>query len=284
MATRGLNLSNLPTELIGAVFDELDIVDTCYLSIVARSFWEIGWPYIVKKAMGFIGPWAGHRLVCLGEGPIEDYPPYMLSEDEKEELVEGLDADEYDDDDDEKSHAGSPVDLGHIASSRYEEAGVDVPPRHVSRMLAAIARYEMYKMPESMRSKMRELIDIDLSKYYPEDRRWVLRNLTTHEFIRAEALAGNSEENGPYIRDLGFEHIALSRIFWSSSSGSATFSGRSVNRGIWAGHRLEITTLDRHTKSVLSDVVWKDISEDAVEDIIQLWRAARNWLDDGQRE
>ena len=53
-----------------------------------------------------------------------------------------------------------------------------------------------------------------------------------------------------------------------------------MNRGIWAGHRLEITMLDRHTKYMLSDVAWKNISEEAVEDIIQLWRAARGWMSD----
>ena len=48
-----------------------------------------------------------------------------------------------------------------------------------------------------------------------------------------------------------------------------------VHRGIWAGHCLEIIVLDRYTKSMLSDVAWKDISEeDAVEDMIQLLRDA----------
>jgi len=107
-APQCLNLSTLPAELIGAVFDKLYIDDALCLAAVAQRFWEIGWPYMEKKLMGFMGPWAGHRLVCLGEGPIEDYPSCMLSEDEKEELAEGLDADEYEDD--EKSHAGSPVD------------------------------------------------------------------------------------------------------------------------------------------------------------------------------
>ena len=155
----------------------------------------------------------------------------MLNKYEKAELVEDLTIKEsagyyrngY-------SRACSPVNLRRLASFRYKKAGVDVLPRHVSRMLAAIVEYEMYKMPKSIKFKIRELINIDLLRYYPKDRKWVLRNLTTHEFIRAEALAGNSEQNRPYIRDLEFEHIVLSRIFWSLLSGSTIFSGRSVNR------------------------------------------------------
>ncbi len=91
-------------------------------------------------------------------------------------------------------------------------------------------------------------------RYYPDDRKRVLRNLTTHEFVRSEALAGNSSQNGSHIKDLGFEHIVLSGTYWSSSSDNARFNGRSVNGGIWAGHCLEITTLDRHTRSMPSDV------------------------------
>lgn len=152
-------------------------------------------------------------------------------------------------------------------------------------MLGKIASYEMRKMPKSMVARVFDFIDTHrLSGYFLDDRKWVLQNLTTRESVRSEALAGNSSQNGPHVKDLGFEHIVLPSTFWSSSSGSATFNGRSVNRGIWAGHRLEITMLYRHTKSMLSDVAWKNISEDAVEDIIQLWRAARGWMSDSQCE
>jgi len=144
---------------------------------------------------------------------------------------------------------------------------------------------KMRMMPRPTISRVFKFTDLDhFSEFFPADLKWVLRNLTTHEFVRSEAFAGNSSQNGPHIKDLGFEHIVLSRTFWSSSSDNARFNGRSVNRGTWAGHCLERTTLDRLTRSMLSDVAWKDISEDAVEDIIQLWRAARNWLDDNQSE
>lgn len=43
---------------------------------------------------------------------------------------------------------------------------------------------------------------------------------------------------------------------------------------------IKTATLDRHERSMLSGGVWKDISEDAVEDIIQLWRAAHGWMND----
>ena len=268
------------------IFDKLNIVEAFCFTLAAQRFWKIGWPYVEKKLMSFMGPWAGHRLVCLGEGPIEDFPPHMLSEDEKEELAKGLDADEYDDDKDGKLHAGSPVDLSLLVYSRYYEAEPDVPPFRLILTLQKIARYQMRNMSRPMISRVPNFLDFDhFSEFFLDDRKWVLRNLTTHEFIRSEALAGNSSQTGRHIKDLGFEHLVLSRTFWSSSSTNATFNSRSVNRGIWAGHRLEITTLNRHAKSTLSDEAWKDISEDAVEDLIQLWRAAgRGWISDHQCE
>ncbi|MCJ1345649.1 hypothetical protein MMC31_003857, partial [Peltigera leucophlebia] len=284
-AIQCLNLSALPAELIGMIFDELNIIDALCLTVSAQRFWEIGWPYMEKKLMGFMGPWAGHRLVCVGEDPIEDYPPDMLNKDEKEELAKGLDADEYADDEYGKLHAGSPIDLSLLVnSSRYYEAESFVPPFRLVQILDKFAIDQMRNMPRQMRSRVFKFSSFrHCSEFFPDDQKWVLRNLTTHEFVRFEALAGNSSQTGRHMKDLGFEHLILSRTFWSSSPSSAKlFKSRSLHRGIWAGHRLEITLLDRHTKSMRSDVAWKDISEDAVEDMIQLMRDADGWLNNKQ--
>lgn len=287
VATQCLNFSALPAELIGMVFDRLDIVNALRLTLAAQRFWEIGWPYMEKKLMGFMGPWAGHRLVCLGESPIEGYPPDMLNKDEKEELAKGLNADEYDDDwDDEYDIVqGSPVDLITLVESRYCKTGPDVPPPLLVQNLQEVAIDQIQTMPRPMTSRLFEFLSSrHLSVFFPDDQKWVLRNLTTHEFIRSEALAGNSSQTGRHIKDLGFEHLILFRTFWSSSSWSAEFNRRSVHHGIWAGHRFEITVLDRHTKSMQSGVAWKDISEDAIKDMIQFLRDAYDHLDDKQCE
>ena len=118
--THCLNPLTLPSELIGAIFDDLTIDDALRFTAVPQRFLEIGWPHMEKKLMGFMGPWAGHRLVWLGEGPIEEYPPCMLSEDEKQEIAAGLNADEFEDGG-WKPHPGDPVDLSDIVYWRYKE-------------------------------------------------------------------------------------------------------------------------------------------------------------------
>ncbi|MCJ1347823.1 hypothetical protein MMC31_006053, partial [Peltigera leucophlebia] len=143
VATQCLNLSDLPAELIGMVFDELNIIHALCLTLAAQRFWDIGWPFMEKKLMGFMGPWAGHRLVCVGDYPIEDYPHDMLNKDEKEELAKGLDADEYGDDEYGKLHAGSPVDLSSLVDSRYYEVGSDIPPFRLVHILPKLGIDQM---------------------------------------------------------------------------------------------------------------------------------------------
>lgn len=88
-ATQCSNLSTLPTELVVAIFDELCMDDALCLAVVAQRFWEIGWPNMEKKFMASMAPWAGHRLICLGQDT-EDHPLGILSKNEEEELEYGL--------------------------------------------------------------------------------------------------------------------------------------------------------------------------------------------------
>lgn len=298
-ATQCSNLSTLPTELIVAIFDELCMNDALCLAVVAQRFWEIGWPYTEKKFMASMAPWAGHRLVCLGEDT-EDHPLGSLSKNEEEELEHGLTEYELEiakclaedqflsDEEFEEGYnkdylmdyslsatTDDPVDLYKIASLRYLDTEAhEIPPRRV----ISTAQREMNKMPPSVLSKIKRFSNEHLPSYFPNNRKWVLRNLTAHEFVRSEVLAGNSKQSGPFFDDIGFEHIVLSKVLWSSWPRSAEFCGTVVCEGTWAGHRLEITTLDDHIKFIQSGVVWKDVSEDAVENMLQLCRAAFEWI------
>jgi hypothetical protein len=185
------------------IFDELEIGDTLGLTAVAVRFWKMGWPHMEKKLVGFIGPWAGHRLVCLGDY-VKEYPPDMESEDEKQEIAAGLHADDFPEGE-RKPHPEDPVDLSVIAHWRYKRTYGGIPLPHVINYLERIAMDEMYNMPGPLTTRVFRFTRArHLSKYYPKEQKWVLRNLTTREFVRAGAVAGNSEQNGPYIEYLGF--------------------------------------------------------------------------------
>jgi hypothetical protein len=146
--------------------------------------------------------------------------------------------------------------------------------------LRDIAANEVREIPRPLMAKIFDFASISrLAGYlYPDDQKWVLRNLTTREFVRAEAVAGSSEETGAYIEGVGLGHIVLFRILWSSPLSQARLAGRSMRQGVWAGHRLLITTLDHHERSVQSNLHWGDTSEDVVEDMIQLLSAGPSRL------
>lgn len=80
--------------------------------------------------------------------------------------------------------------------------------------------------------------------YFPTDQPWILRNLTTKQFVRAEAIALKPEFiKGPHIIGLGFGEVLLSRICWTSAAldieGPTTLA---------EAYYFGITTLTRHER------------------------------------
>lgn len=275
-----LTISTLPTEVIGAIFYLLTMDDTLRLASASRKLWKIGWYFMDKKLMGFMSPWAGHRLACFGE-VVEDYPPGMLYKDEEVELSKGLDSDS---DSESNTNAGELINLSTLIEDRYEKAEFGLLLNTIASSLRGIALNEMPTMPTSAKSRIFAFTDFtphSNSQFFPDNHQWVLRNLTTHEFVRASALTGNLAQPGRHMPSLGFEHIILSRIFWSSSSEGSAINGMDISRGDWAGHRLEITTLDRHRAD---EERWRDVGEEAVEGLQELWRESGGWNGEDQSE
>lgn len=270
-----IGLSTLPADLIGMICDELCMGDLICLALAARKFWNLVRPYMEKDLMRGIAPWAGHRIICIGAVYPFDYPPGVLNEGEEKELSKGMDIEEVARYIKERfpPYPRYVTSLSDIIEWRYVEL-VYAPLKPQWEEVRNIALYQMREYPQPMRSKVLNFSRPRPTKeYHTVNKNWILRNLTTHEFIRSEVVAGNSKHHGPYIDDLGFEHIIILRTLWASSSSKRlVFNGRKVHRGVWAGHRLDIITFERHAKSRSSNATWTDISEEAIEDIIQVWR------------
>jgi hypothetical protein len=103
--------------------------------------------------------------------------------------------------------------------------------------------------------------------YFPEDQQWILRNLTTRQFVRSEAIALKPEFiHGPNINVLGFGEIVTSCICWSTSSSINMSDTTNISRGVWAGHCFDITTLARHEDEI-HETEWSDVSDEVVREI-----------------
>ncbi|KAJ2784318.1 hypothetical protein H4R18_001204 [Coemansia javaensis] len=104
-------------------------------------------------------------------------------------------------------------------------------------------------MPHGSRWTSYGIVRRDLDPFaYLEGPNSILRNLTTKEYVRR---SGIKRRNG-----LGF--AVMSRIPWSTDPSVSIECSFAVHRGVWAGHRFDITTTDL----VALDDSWRDVTEE----------------------
>ena len=285
-------LLRLPIELLDTIFQNLDIEHLLILGLQSQHFWNVARRHIQAYCASSCGPWAGEGIICVGEYlQPTDYPPNTLSESEKRELQKGLSESEFWDDfsTDEGStdFISGPTNLYFLANARYRQSRRwDYLLRHDLTESAAL-HDEWQRLPKLRRSQISsELRCFKLSYFYPEDQLWVLRNLTTQEYVRSEAIAIKPEYiHGPNIDVLGFGEVVWSRICWSTETDCSMDYTDNKHRGIWAGHRFDITTLHKHKQGSLEGTEWKDVSEEVVNWVDKIWRKefGSNWRDIIQR-
>ncbi|KAL9121788.1 MAG: hypothetical protein Q9187_001653 [Circinaria calcarea] len=99
---------------------------------------------------------------------------------------------------------------------------------------------------------------------------WILRNLTTREFVTAQAIALKPEYiRGPFIQGLGFGEVILSRIYRSNGHFVPVTERGGYCRDVWAGHRLDIVPFD----SLNDNGSWKDVSNEVAKEIAKIWKS-----------
>ncbi|TCD71461.1 hypothetical protein EIP91_010167 [Steccherinum ochraceum] len=151
------------------------------------------------------------------------------------------------------------------------------------------------------KKRLLDLVHIDDTHVHQVDMTlpgWVLCNLTTGEYVRADAFdtiysntipdkdEGEEEDIDPKVRTtlralgnsiMSFGAVVGARFCWSSVDDTATVT-RDLHRGPWAGHRFEITTLDR-LRILEEDKQWKDISDGALTQLKTIWKNewGRDW-------
>ena len=269
-------LSRLPVELFDMVLENLDFEEVFILGIQTQHFWKVARRHLQAYVASCIrGPWAGEGIICMGDySEPKDLPPNVLAEVERVGSLKGmrkigpLGDDSADEDFDPDS-----TNLYHLAEVWYPE--VECPRDFLPSGLIAplIHLQEWQRLPDSFQDQiLTELESYRLYNFYPPDQPWVLRNLTTQEYVRSEAIAIKPEHIcGPEISGPGFGEVVLSRTSWSTDGNCGMENTRDIHRGVWAGHRFDITTLDRHRQGSLGQTEWKDVSEEVANEIDRLW-------------
>jgi hypothetical protein len=265
--------SSIPVEMHRLIFSCIEFIeDVICLSVTSKYFWSIGREYIHDHYASFLGLWAGENIVCVGE-EVEpgDFPPGLFTMEEENELRQkSIVYDSYQEEDPQ------PLTLHHFTRDNVTdldtvaeiEETVDVHSESQSTYHRCVARSNHW---DAAFKCLDSEICVRESKYYPEDQPWILRNLTTKEFVRSEAIALRPEYiRGPRIEGLGFGEVVVSRISWSTSSFVNLIGGSEICRGVWAGHRFDITTLARHVEETKGGE-WRDVSEEVAREIAGIW-------------
>ncbi|GAB0134137.1 hypothetical protein EsDP_00002520 [Epichloe bromicola] len=260
-----------PTEIHRLIFEHCyddDLESVIILGVTNRYFWSIAREYVVRDFMQSLGVWAGQQLITVGDYvEVDDYPPGLFAtEEEKENLLKRRPEDEVD----QLPEGQRPVTLYDRIVNSFETEVLEAITRFGDRdyfILGALREDPGYRA-------VRNEIHMQSDDFYPRDEVWILRNLTTHQYVRREPLELQPGlADGPFVRGIGFGCVVLSRISWSSDPSVSLQdpTGR-IHRGLWAGHRFDITTMTRHEK-LTAGQNWTDVTEELVEEVTAIWSA-----------
>lgn len=245
------SLFTFPSEIHHRIFSFLDIVeDVLRFSLTNRYFWAVGLSHIEKHIVDSLAPWAGQKIICVsGKSDPHDFPPNILSATEAEEVKELS-----------KAYDLNTFSIRH----NYKKIG-GLPLSQ--RLLRWFLDYEAsHHMGSANRAEIMMGLKPEILEFYPRNQRWILRNLTTREYVRGEVIALKDEFiHGPQIEIFGFAEVLISRICWSTEP-EKIGGADNITRGKWAGHRFDITPL-AWLKEKHGGEGWKDVSNDILREI-----------------
>lgn len=274
---QGTPLVDLPAELHWKIFDHIDTIEDVLCLAMAHPLFVCFAKRLLQQHFYLMfGRWANQKIVCVGDRVQPgDYPRALFSAEELEAISQE-ECQVYIEEAD-KFITMTPSTLHDFTKSGVSK--IEAEPC----MSDEIFRLRQYLL--SKECKGADLTSLDLSprsgyEYFPANEPWILRNLTTKQFVRAEAIALKPEYiHGPNIKILGFSEVVLSRICWSSPLPHGVVDVTNMCRGKWAGHRFDITTLARHARETGDGNGWVDVSSEVAEEIASIFRRTlgANW-------
>ena len=230
----------LAIELIAMIFREVDdLYDAIMLGLTHDALMVIGWEHIGALLVQDFAPWAGDRIIIAGSWGL-DVPEGVISEEEKKKWV--------------RRH--------------LEKEG---------RELATLRLYEIFDGPfDVTRKNLHQLMKltreesclvqriIQKGDKYQSEKGWVLMNQTKKEYVTSTAASRILPSMGNPNHEHCFGQLILFRICWSSHCEAAMRVSGGLNRGVWAGDRFMIVTVDVF-EAMPSTKAWKDVSVEAAE-------------------
>jgi len=109
----------LAIELIEMIFEKIDLYDAMMLGLTHDTLMVIGWKHIRELLLQTIAPWAGGRIICVGDYG-DDLPEGVISDSEQQELRELAGLDSESDDSESNSSESNNFESDHSESNNSE--------------------------------------------------------------------------------------------------------------------------------------------------------------------
>jgi hypothetical protein len=252
----------MPIDTHLLIFDMLEeFADVLCLALSCERMFRSGEKRILATSKENV-PWARHRLICVGNYlENEDIPHGLLTSEEQEELNQREDDSNYPE--------GLELTIYCLARNRFPVVEKKRPlhPASFHDQFRTRGNIFITRINYNVFKDIVKWLDIDKSK--PKgDSELILRNFTKKQYVR-----DNSTSTA-----LGT--VLLARICWSSDPSCAmAYDGHELTRGVWAGDRFDITTLDQLEKGTTG--VWTDVSKEVDDEMAGIWESeyGQGWRD-----
>ncbi|KAJ3479306.1 hypothetical protein NLI96_g9148 [Meripilus lineatus] len=275
-ATTGL--LKLPLEVIDTILESVeDFKDAAALVMTNKMLYSLGFKAIQRRLVKIAAPSAGNRIVCHGEGTRgRDLPPGLTEKDWQEAVQWKMENPGSDDDSD--------ADLEENCSySSYAQETFPKLPDWYHRVPNDWKMMSGWKYFPRFHQKIggpewEEALEGLVKVHKPSSENLVLCNLTKRVYVDGRKAQRSVKHD---IIDRGipfiFGAILMCHICWSTASDVAFWYEGKIHRGVWAGHRFEITTKDRlkDIRPVEGGVEddWKDVTKEAMKETNRVAKA-----------
>jgi hypothetical protein len=269
-------VETMPAELLAMVLNDgaLDKSDIICFGMASEPLWQHTLQHIRKERRPVpAAPWAGVELACTSTYLI-DLPGPFTDNDLARSSVQ--------------SHHCPPMVLARqINWAAMRDYDVPSEDPEIAWNLAFeahrgvaghISEAQFTKFGDNLRSVSRTFCNNYRNGI------WILRNLSTREYVRCRPQAYLGGTRGyvdhPDGKWLCIDDVLLMRICWTTSTAWDPKDDIIVSRrGQWAGHCFDIVALDREEAFRLVNGKWKDVTKD----VIQEAKRVRHKIDWGVR-
>jgi hypothetical protein len=255
-ASKLSRLESLPVELLSMVVEEsgLEKTDIIALGLSSTLLWEVVVTHVQASYRKAPAPWAGSMFWCQGNYATT-LPDAFLSQSQK-------DADEGKEWAAQIQNIQSAGRSGMCPARRFFWSAHREYATHVDAWVQEEGWKEAargHRAKSGMERGVWKMVEKGLvcPEFWPREREWVLRNLTTREIVESEVLR-ERERKRKRKGTISFDDVLLMRTYWSIPNSRDVVG---IKNGVWAGHRFDIVTGEKHrAEGGLGD--WKDVTEE----------------------